>query len=282
VSLRIEETFQLQVPADRVWAYLIDPRQVVTCLPGAELTSVQDESTFLGKVKVKVGPVTAAYSGKVVITERDESARIVRIVGEGRESAGAGSAKMTMTSTIVALPSGGTEVRVTADVDIVGKIVQFGRGMIESVNKQLFKQFTACVRATLEAPGAPVSEAIAAVGEPPMTSGGSPAPGGSPSETRAAVGSATTIGALAAPAVSGFAPPAPTASSPVSASSPMSASPPAAIEPTRREPPRVDAAPSTGQPVRLLPLLGRALWENVVGLLRALWRHVARLGRRGD
>ena len=142
MPLKTEETFQLRSPADRVWSYLIDPRQVVACLPGAELTSVQDETTFLGKVKVKVGPVVAAYSGKVVITARDDAARVVRMVGEGRESAGGGSAKVSITSTVVALDGGRTEVRVSADLDIVGKVAQFGRGMIESVNKVSAAVFT--------------------------------------------------------------------------------------------------------------------------------------------
>lgn len=152
MSLRIEETFELHAPVDRVWSYLVDPRQVVDCLPGAELTEVKDDSTFLGRVKVKVGPVTAAYNGKVTITNRDDGAHVVSMVGEGREAAGSGSAKMTMTSRLASLPTGVTQVRVTADVDIVGKAAQFGRGMIETVNKQLFKQFTECVRSTLEPP----------------------------------------------------------------------------------------------------------------------------------
>ena len=150
MSLRIEETFELHAPVDRVWSYLVDPRRVVDCLPGAELTEVKDDATFLGRVKVKVGPVTAAYNGKVTITGRDDREHVVSMVGEGRETAGSGSARMTMTSRLTSLPSGVTEVRVTADVDIVGKAAQFGRGMIESVNKQLVRQFTECVRTTLE------------------------------------------------------------------------------------------------------------------------------------
>jgi carbon monoxide dehydrogenase subunit G len=152
MPLRIEERFQLRAPVDRVWSYLVDPQQVVHCLPGAELTEVVDERTFLGRVKVKVGPITAAYSGKVTITHRDNAEHVVSMMGEGRESGGAGSARLTMTSRLAMLPTGETEVRVTADVDIVGKAAQFGRGMIESVNKQLFKQFTTCVRGTLERP----------------------------------------------------------------------------------------------------------------------------------
>ena len=152
MSLRIEETFELRAPVDRTWRYLVDPRQIVNCLPGAELTEVKDEETFLGRVKVKVGPVTAAYDGRVTITGRDDAAHVVSMVGEGRERTGSGSAKMTMTSKLTPMSNGATQVHVIADVDIVGKAAQFGRGMIESVNKQLFKQFTECLRGTLEAP----------------------------------------------------------------------------------------------------------------------------------
>jgi len=151
MSLRIEETFELHAPVDRTWRYLVDPRQVVNCLPGAELTEVKDAETFLGKVKVKVGPITAAYDGQVTITGRDDAAHVVSMVGEGRERSGAGSAKMTMTSRLTPLADNATKVQVVADGDIVGKAAQFGRGMIESVNKQLFKQFTECLRGTLEA-----------------------------------------------------------------------------------------------------------------------------------
>ena len=186
MSLRIEETFQLRAPVDRVWSYLTDPTQVVACLPGAELTSVADESTFLGAVKVKVGPIVAAYKGKVTITERNESSHVVRMTGEGRESTGSGSAKMTMTSTLVALEGGGTEVRVSADLDIVGKLAQFGRGMIETVNKQMFAQFTGCLRATLE------------LTAPMVAAGAAPAPAPAPSPA-AALGEPMRISAPAEP-----------------------------------------------------------------------------------
>lgn len=225
VPFKTEETFQLHAPADRVWAYLVDPRQIVTCLPGAELTSVQDESTFLGKVKVKVGPVVAAYSGKVIITERDDAARVVRMVGEGREGAGGGSAKVVITSTLAALPDGGTEVRVTADLDIVGKIAQFGRGMIESVNKQMFRQFTECVRANVESPPAAVPAPVAASATPPPSAASSTVP-------------------PAAPADATF------------------------VAPGGRQ--SQNPTIETVRPVRLLPLIARALWDGLASLVRRL------------
>ena len=167
MGTRIEEKFAVRAPAAAVWAYLVDPRRVVRCLPGAELTEVVDERTFLGKVKVKVGPVTVAYQGKVLLVELDEAGRRVRMTGEGRESTGSGAARMNMESRLVLLPTGATEVTVIAEVDIAGRLMQFGRGMIEQVSHQLFQQFATCVQATLEAEAAASASAPGGESPPP-------------------------------------------------------------------------------------------------------------------
>ena len=151
MTIRIEERFTVAAPIASVWEYLVDPRRVVGCLPGAELTEVVDERTFLGNVKVKVGPVTVAYRGKVVLGERDDAARTVKMSGEGRESGGAGAARMAMESQVTAAAGGGAEVVVRSDIDIAGRLVQLGRGMFEQVSHQIFLQFADNVRARLEA-----------------------------------------------------------------------------------------------------------------------------------
>ena len=150
MAFKIEEGFEVQAPVQRVWEYLIDPARVAVCLPGAELLESRGDGSYLGAVKVKVGPVAMSYKGVVRFTELDEQGRVVRLVGEGREAGGAGSAKLTMLSKITSLSNGGSQVTVEAEVDIVGKIVQFGRGMIEEVSRQLFRQFAACVKQHLE------------------------------------------------------------------------------------------------------------------------------------
>lgn len=150
MGFKIEEKFEVQAPVERVWRYMVDPARVVVCIPGAELIESQDEQTFVGAVKVKVGPVTMSYKGTVKFTEVDEQNHQVRMVGEGRESGGAGSAKVAMLSRMTPLENGMVQVVVEAEMDLVGKIVQFGRGMIQEVSKQLFRQFSACVKQHLE------------------------------------------------------------------------------------------------------------------------------------
>jgi carbon monoxide dehydrogenase subunit G len=66
---------------------------------------------------------------------------------------------MEMNAEVVA-SEGGAELRVVADVDISGKLVTFGRGLIKSVSEQMFKQFAERARAVLEVePVAPVAAA---------------------------------------------------------------------------------------------------------------------------
>lgn len=162
MAFKIEERFEVQAPVERVWKYLIDPKSVVQCLPGAELLEMQDDYNFLGAIKVKVGPLSMSYKGHGKFTEVNEQTHQVRMVGEAKEVGGSGSTKVSMLSTVAPLAAGGSEVLVNAEIDLVGKIVQFGRGMIEEVSRQMFRQFSTCVRQQLEAPleNQPVEQAV--------------------------------------------------------------------------------------------------------------------------
>jgi hypothetical protein len=173
VSIALVESFRVDAPADLVWGFLTDPAQVVRCLPGSELTETIDERTYGGRVKVKVGPISTAYAGRATLTEVDAVARRMQLTAEGKESGGAGSARMSMTGEVSDHPDGGSEVRVSATIDIAGKVMQFGRGMVESVSRQLFKQFADSVKAALEyaevvRTTAAHAAAAAAAGEAPM------------------------------------------------------------------------------------------------------------------
>lgn len=165
-TVKIEESFELDAPADQAWSYLIEPERIVVCLPGAQLTEVLDERNYAGNIKVKVGAVSMAYEGQIEFTEVDHDARVIRMVGKGRAKGGGGTATLTMDSTVLELAGGRSRVSINADIRLTGTIVRFGRGMIEAVSKELFKEFTA--RLAAELASAEVEPEASSVAEPEL------------------------------------------------------------------------------------------------------------------
>lgn len=151
MSIQIEETFEIAVPVDVVWRFLLDPHHVVTCMPGAELEQVIDDRTFDGAVKIKLGAITTRYRGRVQITEADDQAYRVCMLAQARETGG-GTVKAVITSELRALASDQTEVVISAQVDLTGRVMQIGSRMIEGVSSQLFGQFVTRTRQSLEVP----------------------------------------------------------------------------------------------------------------------------------
>jgi carbon monoxide dehydrogenase subunit G len=167
MAIEIRETFQVQAPIDAVWRFVMDPEQVVACMPGAELEEVVDAHTFVGRVKVKLGAITTSYKGRIRFTEVDEQGYTVRMVAEGRETGG-GTAKGTMFSCLRSLPDGQTELVAEASVDLTGRVMQVGRGMIQGVSHQLFQQFVASTKERLEGAGGSATEVPAVVEQEPI------------------------------------------------------------------------------------------------------------------
>lgn len=160
--MKIENEFTVSIPIDRAWEVLTDLERIAPCMPGAQLTGVEG-TTFSGKVKVKVGPVTTEYAGTASFAEKDDETYSAVIAAKGRDSRGAGNA----TATIVAqLRSDGERTRVSVDTDlkITGKVAQFGSGMIAEVSEKLLGQFVDCLETKLANDG-PLSGAVSGVGD---------------------------------------------------------------------------------------------------------------------
>jgi carbon monoxide dehydrogenase subunit G len=171
-GMQIENSFAVKAAPDRVYEFLLDVNNVVSCVPGAELSEVVDPNTFKGKVRIKVGPVTVSYNGTARITSRDAETRTATLEAEGRETTGSGSAQAT-TVMAVAADGEGSMVTLTTDFTVVGRVAQFGRGIMEDVSRHLVGQAAACIQSKLEAPppgaasSADASSAASATTSPP-------------------------------------------------------------------------------------------------------------------
>ena len=148
--MQLENSFSVGAPPDKVFAYLIDVNKVVGCVPGAELSLVVDPTTFKGKVKIKVGPITVAYSGTAKIVDRNDEQHSATLEAEGRETTGPGSARAKALMSVE--PDGaGSTVKIVTDYNVAGRVAQFGRGVMEDVSRRIVNDMAACIKANVEA-----------------------------------------------------------------------------------------------------------------------------------
>jgi uncharacterized protein len=169
--MKLEHTFTVEAPIERVWAKLIDVEQVAPCLPGAQITEADAEGTYHGTFSVRLGPTTAAYRGKLAMDEVDEAAHRVVMQASGQDKRGQGSAKAAIVSKM-SEQDGVTTVEVETDFTITGKLARFGRGgMIQDVSNRLLRDFSTCLQKSIEG-AAPA----AAEPSPSATSTDAPAP----------------------------------------------------------------------------------------------------------
>jgi carbon monoxide dehydrogenase subunit G len=225
--MKLEQSFDVAAPIERVWSALIDVEHVAPCLPGAAVTGKNEDGSYNGTFSVKIGPTTASYTGKLEMVSVDEGAHTAVMHAQGSDKRGQGGAKADISSRLTA-GDGGTRVEVVTDYSITGRLARFGRGgMIEDISERLLKEFASRLQASLVEDGgggAPAAAAAAATA-PSATAAaasGAGSAGSSASGSEAGEGDgAVTESATAAAGGAGA------ASSAASAGSPEDGAPPA-------------------------------------------------------
>ncbi|MGW0659521.1 SRPBCC family protein [Streptodolium elevatio] len=158
--MRFTSTVPVAAPPAAVFALINDVERVATCMPGAVLSG-RDGDAWQGGVKVKVGPITAAYAGTVRFLEVDEANRRLRVQARGTDTHGSGDAEAEVTVLVADAP-GGARLDLATDLVIRGKIAQFGKGAITAVSDRILQQFARNLGGLLDAGPAP-SNATAGV-----------------------------------------------------------------------------------------------------------------------
>lgn len=151
MAVKIEKTFQAQQPIEKVWSLLSDPKKVVVCVPGAQITEQVDERNYKGAISMKIGPTVTDFRGQIEILRLDPQAHEIEIMGKGQDVRGKGGASMKMTGSLRPLPDGGTEVISVSEVSVVGILAQVGSRMINEVSNIMFQQFVANFQEQLKA-----------------------------------------------------------------------------------------------------------------------------------
>jgi uncharacterized protein len=246
--MKLEQSFEVDAPLERVWAALIDVERVAPCLPGAEITEAGEDGTYEGTFSAKVGPASVAYKGTLKMESVDEASHTATMSANGSDRRGQGGAKATIVSRLTEREGGGTRVEIDTDYSITGRLARIGRGgMIQDVGNRLLRDFATCLEQRLaheeqvEAPAAPAA---------PEAPTAPPAPSATEPEAPAAAG-----------APSAEAPTEPAGSMPPPAAAPT---PPPAAAPTPPPPP----PPPQAKPISGIRLMLSVLGERIQRWLR--------------
>jgi uncharacterized protein len=145
--MKLRNEVVVAAPLEETWRTLLDVARVVRALPGASIEADSVEGVYRGSMRVKLGPVTAEYTGAATLEDADEDERVATFRVQGREARGHGTATATITNRLVPEEAGGTRVIVETELDITGKAAQFGRGILEDVSGRLLVEFASRLEA---------------------------------------------------------------------------------------------------------------------------------------
>jgi carbon monoxide dehydrogenase subunit G len=141
--------YVIAAPPQRVWDGINDPAVLKACIPGCDQMEKTSPTEFVATAKIKIGPVSASFKGKVTLSDLDPPHRLV-LAGEGQGGV-AGFAKGGALVTLT--PEGdGTILSYTAKAAVGGKLAQIGQRLIDGAAKQIADDFFKRFAAALEPP----------------------------------------------------------------------------------------------------------------------------------
>src|SRR5690349_23433418 len=153
--MEIKGEYRIAAPRDKVFAALNDPAVLQACIPGCESLEKLSDTEMTAKVRLRIGPVSATFIGKVTLSDID-APNGYRISGEGQ----GGVAGFAKGGAVVKLADDGgvTVLTYDADAQVGGKIAQVGARLIAGTAKKLADQFFGKFAESAGAP-APVASA---------------------------------------------------------------------------------------------------------------------------
>lgn len=150
--MKLANEMRIGRPPAEVFDALLDVERVAGCMPGSKLTGKTAEDTYDGEVKVRVGPLSVAYSGTVRYVEVEREDRRITLKASGKEKSGQGNADAHVVASVLT-DGDGSKVSIDTDLMVRGKVAQFGSGVISEVSERLIGQFAGNVEQLLSGQG---------------------------------------------------------------------------------------------------------------------------------
>jgi uncharacterized protein len=147
--VKFTQTAQIPVARERLWDFLMDVPTVAKSLPGVESVNKIDDTTYQGALKVRVGPISLNLQGKIILEEQSKENWRAALRAEAKDRMAAGAVNGKTTMTLKELSPDQTELLVETDVNILGKIGEFGQPLIRKKADTMLKEFVENIKKQL-------------------------------------------------------------------------------------------------------------------------------------
>lgn len=135
--MKVEGTYTLSAPRQRVWTLLNDPAVLARVTPGVKELTPEGADSYKAILEVGVGPVKGTYSGQVRITDKTPPERMtLRIEGGGRPGTIRATGELHLEE-----QDGHTAVRYVGDAQVTGLVASVGHRLMSGVAKQMAGEF---------------------------------------------------------------------------------------------------------------------------------------------
>jgi carbon monoxide dehydrogenase subunit G len=139
--MQIDGKFVVNGKIQEVWAMVLEPGTLASCIPGAEKIESTDNKTYNCLVKQSVGPISVKLQFVVVLTEITPPT-YVKAVGRGEALGKLGTFGIDLTVHLVEQQNKAVEIDYRADVSMVGKLATFGERIMRAKVKSVGDEFT--------------------------------------------------------------------------------------------------------------------------------------------
>jgi len=146
--MKLAGEFVFDGSREEVWELVRDPEVLATALPGTQSLNQVSEGEYEGQMNIRVGPVSGAFTGRVVVSDEVPPEGYTLAV-EGRGAPG--FAKGTGNVRLVDQGDGTTLMTYEGDVQIGGKLASVGQRMLETVSKSMTRQGLETLNQALQA-----------------------------------------------------------------------------------------------------------------------------------
>ncbi len=138
----LDQRFTLPHAPAKVFAMFDDIAGIAACLPGVSLTAPVSPERVEGAIRVRLGPIAAAFEGAARV-ERDLATLSGRIIGIGTDRRSHSATQGEIRYRLVPLDGGAaTAVELSIGYTLTGMLAQIGRpGLVRDLARRLVAEF---------------------------------------------------------------------------------------------------------------------------------------------